>query len=218
MMLLDNAFVIFNNSPTRMEWSEIGSLELPCEAHYFEAATLEDLYASPRLPLSKFKVRDAVQMLFQPEVRKVDLAGIKNGSLNALDLQIMIHHLYTHIWRQTYGSMTTRLGHFSAIPTPNATPMTGVSPASQVSVETTVAPLKTALANWKIYWDEVCACTPQNVWSGLGFEKAAENYWALTKAVLVSFERRGGKDGGGLLLPVPCDTDESGLHIKRLLS
>jgi len=50
----------------------------------------------------------------------------------------------------------------------------------------------------------------------MGFQRAAENYWNLTKAVLYVFEKRDGDMKG--VLPIESDCEESGAHLKKLLS
>lgn len=78
-----------------------------------------------------------------------------------------------------------------------------------------LGPLKTALKNWKSIWDDVRDSTPIVEWNEMGFQRAAESYWNLTKAVLYAFEKRGGDLKG--LLPMESDCEESGAHLKKLL-
>jgi len=194
LMLLDNAFVIFNNMPSRFEWPELGDLELPCELMYFENATYDDMYIGSRLPPVKLKVRDAFQKLFVPELHDDDLACIKDGTLNALDMQILIHWLYSHIWRQTLANATI------GIPS--------------VPAATVTKPLKIALQNWKTFWDTITASTPEAEWVALGFQRSAESYWNLTKAILHAFEKKGARAA----LAIASDVDETASHLKKLLS
>lgn len=103
--------------------------------------------------------------------------------------------LYPYIWRQTFSNPI--LIH------------------SSIPIAQQLSPLKTALQNWKSIWDEVKASTPLAEWNEMGFQRAAESYWNLTKAVLLTFEKRDGDLKG--LLPIESDCEESGSHLKKLL-
>lgn len=70
-----------------------------------------------------------------------------------------------------------------------------------------------AIQNWKIVWDEVRGAASVEEWQKLGFQRTADVYWQLSKAVLMAFERGIGRD----MLPVASDCDEVGLHLRRLL-
>lgn len=48
----------------------------------------------------------------------------------------------------------------------------------------------------------------------MGFQRAAESYWNLTKAVLLAFEKRDGDMKG--VLPMESDCEEC-THLKKLL-
>lgn len=102
--------------------------------------------------------------------------------------------LYTHIWNTTLGD-----------------PLTVISPALSANVG---RHLMNAIQNWKVVWDEVRAASTIDEWQALGFQRTADVYWQLSKAVLIAFERGIGRD----LLPIASDCDEIGLHLRRLLS
>jgi len=195
MNMLDNAFVIFSNLPTRFDWTEL-DLQFPSEPQYFELSSYEEAYTQSRLPKRRMKVRDAFEKLFVcSETEPECLATLKGGNLNTLDLQILIHFLYGYIWRQTF---CNPIIHLSLIP-----------------ISQQLSHLKIALQNWKSIWDEVKASTPIAEWNEMGFQRAAESYWNLTKAVLFAFEKREGNLKG--LLPMESDCEESGAHLKKLL-
>lgn len=112
MMSLDNAFVIFNNMPNRIELAEI-DLQFPCEAIYFEVADYDELVSRQLYPQIKPKVREAFQQLFTtPEGSKnatgdanatsngqlgITIGGLTKGSLNALDVHILVHCKFCYI-------------------------------------------------------------------------------------------------------------------------
>jgi len=195
MTMLDNAFVIFSNLPTRFDWTEL-DVQFPSEPQYFALSSYEEAYAHSRLPQRKMKVRDAFEKLFVcSETEPECLTSLKGGNLNMLDMQILIHFLYSYIWRQTFSNPIINL------------------PSIPISQQ--LAPLKIALQNWKSIWDEVRVSTPMAEWNEMGFQRAAESYWNLTKAVLLAFEKREGNLTG--LLPMESDCEESGAHLKKLL-
>jgi len=102
MIMLDNAFVIFSNLPPRFEWTEL-DIQFPCEPQYWELATFEEAYNQSRLPKRKIKVRDAFERLFVcPDTDPENLAALKGGVLNLLDLQILVHCKSLSILPTTY--------------------------------------------------------------------------------------------------------------------
>ncbi|RFU26772.1 hypothetical protein B7463_g9560, partial [Scytalidium lignicola] len=243
MMMLDNAFVIFNNMPNRIEWAEI-DLQFPCEALYFEISDYDELLRTQLFPQQKPKVREAFQQLFiVPESSKnlngsgngsgngnaqlgIGSGALTKGSLNSLDMQILVHFLYTHVWRSTFQN-----------------PVLYTCPT--VLTSTLLKPLNVGIQNWKIYWDDLRTSLPGPEWNKLGFERSAESYWNLTRAVFCAFEKgmgvvaNGGvvgnsgitgaepaatttttAAGGGIqgsgFLPIEGDC-ELGTHLKKLL-
>ncbi|KAH8819775.1 hypothetical protein F5884DRAFT_849078 [Xylogone sp. PMI_703] len=239
MMMLDNAFVIFNNMPNRIEWAEI-DLQFPCESVYFEISDYDELLRLQLFPQTKPRVREAFQQLFlMPESGKnsassstngngngqqgVGSGSLAKGSLNSLDMQILVHFLYTHVWRSTFQN-----------------PVLCTCPA--LLAPALLKPLNIAIQNWKLYWDDLKSTLPSLEWNKLGFERSAESYWNLTRAVFCAFEKgmgvvaNGGVVGanggapvadgaagptttgmvGNGFLPIEGDC-ELGTHLKKLL-
>lgn len=97
MMMLDNAFAIFNNLTPRLQWAEI-DLPFPSNEGYFKAAKFEDLKDHAGFPISKIKIKDAFLLLFSPmENAKEDLMPLCNRNLTALDMQMLIHSKTIHL-------------------------------------------------------------------------------------------------------------------------
>jgi hypothetical protein len=91
MQLLDNAFLIFNNMPTRLDWVE-SDIQLPAEQEDFSARTWEEACLCSRTFRPKMGVREAFQKLFVPPKNGADaLLPLRKGVLNVLDLQMLIH-------------------------------------------------------------------------------------------------------------------------------
>lgn len=91
MMMLDNAFAIFNNLTPRLQWAEI-DLPFPSNEGYFKATKFEDLKDHAGFPIPKIKIKDAFLLLFSPmESAKEDLMPLCNRNLTALDMQMLIH-------------------------------------------------------------------------------------------------------------------------------
>lgn len=91
MMMLDNAFAIFNNLAPRLQWAEI-DLPFPSDDQYFKAAKYDNLTNHSGFPIPKMKIKDAFMLLFTPAVTaERDLLPLRGGNLTALDMQILMH-------------------------------------------------------------------------------------------------------------------------------
>ncbi|KAF7878834.1 hypothetical protein EAF04_000037 [Stromatinia cepivora] len=192
MMMLDNAFAIFNNLTPRLQWAEI-DLPFPSNEQYFKAAKYEDLGIHSGFPLPKIKMKDAFLLLYSPmETAEENLMPLCNCNLTAQDMQMLIHILYVHIWNSTFCNPLVQL------PT--------------TSISSLLAPFKLAMRNWKVVWDEIKSAADPDEWNTLGFERTAETYYTAVKSILRIFESREGK-----FPPIPSDC-EKGAHMKRLLS
>ncbi|ESZ95330.1 hypothetical protein SBOR_4264 [Sclerotinia borealis F-4128] len=192
MMMLDNAFAIFNNLTPRLQWAEI-DLAFPGNDEYFKAATYDDLGNHSGFPIPTIKIKDAFLLLFSPmETADKDLMPLCNRNITALDMQMLIHILYVHIWNSTFCNPLVQL------PT--------------TSIFSLVAPFKLALRNWKLVWDEIKSASDADEWMNLGFERTAETYYFAVISILRIFES---KDGKFPAIPSDCD---KGAHLQRLLS
>ncbi|KAK6613845.1 hypothetical protein H4I96_00166 [Botrytis cinerea] len=192
MMMLDNAFAIFNNLTPRLQWAEI-DLPFPSNEGYFKATKFEDLKDHAGFPIPKIKIKDAFLLLFSPmESAKEDLMPLCNRNLTALDMQMLIHILYVHIWNSTFCNPLVHL--------------------PSTSIPVIVAPFKLAMQNWKFVWDDIKSAVDADEWNRLGFERTAETYYSAVRSILEVFESRNGK-----FPPFPSDC-EKGAHMKRLLS
>ena len=90
-LMLDNVFGIFNNVPPRINWAEL-ELPFPSDDRYFQIANYEELTATRLFPPRKMKIEEAFLILFlPPEAAKEKLKVLRDGSLTALDMQLLIH-------------------------------------------------------------------------------------------------------------------------------
>ncbi|KAF8867283.1 hypothetical protein BDZ45DRAFT_638740 [Acephala macrosclerotiorum] len=191
-VMLDHAFGIFNNVPPRIQWAEI-DLAFPSDDQFFMTANFDDMVAKSVQPKRSMKIKDAFQRFFaSPASAEQDLGVLRQGALSALDMQMLIHFLYTHVWYSTFSNP------MSSLPGTN--------------IQHLIAPFKTAIRNWKIIWDEIKASALETEWNKLGYQRTAEAYYDTVKSILGAFEKRNGK-----FPPIPSDC-ERGVHLKKLLS
>lgn len=99
-------------------------------------------------------------------------------------------------------------------------------------------PIKLALANWKIIWDDVRASVTRSMIHESGFETSADSYWTLTKLIVQKCDRKPyltqGADGNGEangpddisesgasnnldFMPLEADCDSHGAHLRKIL-
>ncbi|TVY93686.1 Gastrula zinc finger protein [Lachnellula willkommii] len=190
--MLDHAFGIFDNVSPRFQWAEI-DLPFPSDDVYFKVTNYEELVAQSLYPQHKIKIKDAFLVLFSPpETAEHDLKVLRNANLTALDMQMLIHYLYTCVWKTTFSNP------MAALPT--------------VKIPDLLSPFRTAMRNWRTVWDQIKNLVPENEWNKLGFQITAETYFDAVKAIVDAFEKRDGK-----FPPIPSDC-EKGTHLKRLLT
>ncbi|KAF4624958.1 hypothetical protein G7Y89_g13210 [Cudoniella acicularis] len=155
--MLDHAFGIFNNVSPRFQWAEI-DLPFPSDDRYFNAKNYDDLVAQSLYPQNKMKIKDAYLVLFAPAERaQEDLQILRSGNLTPLDMQMLIHYLYTHVWKCTFSN-------------PMASLLT-------TNLQDLLLPFKTAMHNWRTIWDEIKHSVPDSEWNKLGFQRTAEIYF-----------------------------------------
>jgi len=190
--MLDHAFGIFNNASPRFQWAEI-DLPFPADDHFFKTANFDEMVAQKVQPKRSMKIKDAFRILFTSSASaEQDLRVLREGALSALDMQMLIHFLYTHVWSSTFSNP------MSSLPGTN--------------IQLLIAPFKTAMHNWKVIWDEIKSSAPETEWNKLGFQRTAESYLNAVTSILGVFEKREGR-----FPPIPSDC-EKGSHLKRLLS
>ena len=161
--------------------------------YFFKFASYDQLRATQKLPVRKMKIRDAFLCLFTPpETPDYNLRVLREGHLTALDMQMLIHFLYTQIWTALFNNPLLLLPH--------------------VSLTAVVTPFKTAMGNWKTIWDETRSRVPESEWNKLGFQRTAETYYDTIMMMVDIWERKGGR-----FPPMKSDCDK-GDHLKRLLS
>jgi hypothetical protein len=166
-IMLDNAFGIFNNVSPRFQWAEI-DLSFPSDERYFQLANYEEMVSFHLHPVQKVKIKDTFLMLFDGEEDTV--RRLREGGLSALDMQMLIHFLYTQLWTHTYSNP------FVSLP---STHIPGL-----------VQPFKVALRTWKRLWDEIRReQVDRNEWEKLGFQRTAETYFETVGKLLEVFER-----------------------------
>ena len=190
--MLDNALGIFNNMSPRFQWAEI-DLSFPSDDRFFKLANYDQLSASQQFPVRKMKIKDAFLSLFTPpETADYNLRVLRDGHLTALDMQMLIHFLYTQIWTALFTNPLLSLPH--------------------VHLSSVVQPFKIAMQNWKTIWDETRSLVPESEWNKLGFQRTAETYYDTVMMIVDVWERKGGR-----FPPMKSDC-EKGDHLKRLLS
>lgn len=90
-LLLDNVFGIFNNVPPRINWAEL-DLPFPSDDRCFQVANYDELAATRIYPPRKMKIEEAFLILFlPPDASKEKLELLRDGSITALDMQLLIH-------------------------------------------------------------------------------------------------------------------------------
>lgn len=190
--MLDNAFGIFNNVSPRIQWAEL-DLPFPSGDEYFRLASYEDMLSKNLRPHGKMKIKDAFLLLFSlPQTANTDMAVLRRANLTALDMQMLIHFIYSHLWGSTFNSPVLSL--------PGST------------LPSLTEPFKRAMRHWKSIWDDLRARSEAGEWNKLGYQQTAESYFDAVKAILDVFEKLGGR-----FPPIPSDC-EKGEHLKRLLS
>lgn len=192
-IMLDNSFGIFHNVSPRFQWSE---LDVPFQSddRFFGLANYDAMLASKMTPVGRMKIKNAFLLLFSErasEQRNLDI--LRSARLKALDMQMLIHFLYTHLWASTFSNPLAHL--------PSTSP------------QLLLQPFKTAMSNWKLLWDEIKSSSlERGEWNRLGFQRTAEGYFEAVKEVAESFERRGGGVDG---IQSDC---EKGVHLRKILS
>ena len=250
LLALDSAMLIFNNVPPRVNYCEF-DLQLPCHHQYFEVSSYAEMLQHSMFPLVRTKLIDAFQRLFLPqnEVKP----SLQNEIMCCWDMLYLIHGtlksqygafsptsnlrnchsfahllmirvvLFTHCWQHLLGNPLNR------------TSPSSVSAASSTSV---FVPMKMALANWKMIWDDIRVAMPRSMIHEMGFETSADSYWTLTTLILQRFE---GKSAQGIFndfngstnsnddssesagsnfldfMPLEVDCDSHGAHLRKIL-
>lgn len=228
MLAFDAAMGFFNNIPPRISHSEI-DLQLPCDSQYYELASYQEMMIRGDCPRPKMKVLHGLQKLFLPQDEMGE--SVEKGSLNFWDMLLIVHGiyekhfcqeqklirslaLYTHAWNQTFSN-----------------PLCRTSPSKLSVTSTILEPLKLAVSNWKVIWDDIIASTSAGERRSMGFETSADSYWTVIKLLisrLDSKENRIDWDSGssddsrgnsGILdcLPLETDCDSQGAHLRKIL-
>ncbi|CAL3968804.1 unnamed protein product [Diplocarpon coronariae] len=187
-IMLDHAFGIFNNVSPRFQWAEF-DLPFPSDDDFFRIATFDEMVAKSATPRYGVNIKTAFSVLFGAHD---DLAVLRGGKVTALDMQMLIHFLYTHVWSATFSNPLASL--------------------PGTSIPALTAPFRLAMRNWRTIWDEIKSAAPAEEWSKLGFQRTAESYYDAVESILSVFERRQGR-----FPPIPSDC-EKGSHLRRLLS
>ncbi|KAE9377306.1 hypothetical protein N431DRAFT_369075 [Stipitochalara longipes BDJ] len=194
-LMLDNSFGIFHNVTPRFQWAE---LDVPFQAddRFFRLANYDAMIASKIAPVPRMKIKDAFLLLFSPpETQEQDLDILRQGQLNALDMQMLIHFLYTHLWAATFSNPLASL--------------------PSTSIPDLLLPFKAAMFAWKLLWDEIKTISlEKGEWNKLGFQRTAEGYFEAVKEVAEGFEKRSAAGAGG---GIKGDC-EKGLHLRHILS
>lgn len=188
MLALDSAMGIFNNVPPRVNYCEL-DLQLSCHIETFELTSYAEMVQRSAFPRGRMKLIDAFQKLFvqSSEVK----AAYQHEVLCCWDMLLLIHGacvriisgwyiqdanshpvLFTHCWQHLFGN-----------------PLHRASPTSLTAEPQLVYdPMKTALANWKILWDDIRAKLPRTTVGEMGFETSADSYWTLVRMIVLKFE------------------------------
>lgn len=168
MYAFDSAMAIFSNIPPRISFAEL-DLQLPCDSIYFELSSYSDMLNHATFPKPRIKLIDAFRKLFVPTTELS--AAIERDSLNCWDMMFLVHCLYTHVWRQTFWN-----------------PLLRSSPSTLHAPSNILEPLKTAIRNWKVIWDNIRKRLTRDQMRDMGFETSADSYWTLTKLIVHRFD------------------------------
>ena len=88
ILSLDAAMGVFNNVPTRANYSEL-DLELPCHPQYFDFATYLDMTRAGLYPTPRMKLNEAFQKLFLASDQA--RTAFENENLCFWDMMYLIH-------------------------------------------------------------------------------------------------------------------------------
>ncbi|KAH6719294.1 hypothetical protein BKA61DRAFT_472893 [Leptodontidium sp. MPI-SDFR-AT-0119] len=190
-VMLDHAFGIFNNVSPHFQWAEM-DLPFPSDDKFFQISNFDMMVTETAIPRLGMRIKDAFLILFSPDGADDELDVLRRGRVTALDMQMLVHFLYTHVWASTFSN-----------------PMASI-PGTDIQALT--APFHLAMRNWRALWDEIKANAIEEEWNKLGFQRTAESYYDAVRSILNVFERREGH-----FPPIPSDC-EKGSHLKRLLS
>jgi len=191
-IMLDHAFGIFNNVPPRFQWSEL-DIVFPGDDDFFKTSNFTEMITKSLSPRPKMKIKEAFMLLFSgPEIAEEHINTLRLNGTTALDMQMLMHFMYTHLWAATFQNP------LASLPGTN--------------IQTLLAPFKQALRNWRMIWDEIKNSAAETEWNKLGFQRTAETYYDAVTGIMEVFEKMGGR------VPV-CPSDcEKGTHLKRLLT
>lgn len=131
------------------------------------------------------KLIDAFNKLFLPTLELQ--AAVDKDTWNCWDMMLLVHCLYIHVWQQTFSN-----------------PLLRSSPSTLYAPSSVLDPLKLAIRNWKVKWDEIRCKLSREQMQTMGFETSADSYWTLTKLIVQRFDSRD-KDGSGLGSGVSTD-------------
>lgn len=205
MHAFDTAMGIFQNVPPRISFSEL-DVQLPCDSIYFELSSHSEMISRATFPKPKMKLVDAFQKLF---VAPSDLpSAVKEDAFNCWDMLLLIHCLYTYVWRQTV-SWPCSVERSVSVVLPRrhmerpwctcthlltqlqvANPLLRASPSALYAPSNILDPLKLAIQNWKTIWDEIRIKLTREQMCHMGFETSADSYWTLTKLIVHRFDAK----------------------------
>ncbi|EXJ95673.1 hypothetical protein A1O1_00796 [Capronia coronata CBS 617.96] len=165
ILALDSAMGIFNNVPPRINYCEL-DLQLPCHPEYFDLSSYAEMLQRSLFPWPRMKLIDAFQRLFTPSDELMPV--YEHEVLCCWDMLYLIHVLFTHCWQHLLGN-----------------PLNRVSPSRLACAPPSIfEPMKMALANWKLLWDEARARVARSAVPEMGFETSADSYWTLTRLIV----------------------------------
>ncbi|KAL4909538.1 hypothetical protein BDW74DRAFT_174739 [Aspergillus multicolor] len=192
ILLLDTAFVIFNNCPPKITISELSFLPV-CPESCFQAETEAECFLflfgrDSTSPISQLAIAGLISRICQGELDDLERGYIVG--LGKLNLFIIVSGT-----QSTLHDADHRLIYFIAIHT------LLFHARNTLTIEAAVAPIQRGLANWKVIWqqhevlDKIQApsdnqTSMQNSWKRTGFIEYAPEYWTLAHAIIVSIQQQ----------------------------
>merc|ERR1712093_113324 len=95
-VMLDHAFGLFNNVSPHFQWAEI-DLPFPSDDAFFSISNFDEMVAKSAIPRLGMKIKEAFLILFSVEGAEDELDVLRRGKVTALDMQMLVHFLYTHV-------------------------------------------------------------------------------------------------------------------------
>ncbi|KAL4927566.1 uncharacterized protein BDV17DRAFT_292568 [Aspergillus undulatus] len=187
---LDNAFSFYQNYPCRLSHTEY-QWEFPCLDSVFAS---EHPFAEPNFQVSRgMAIRDAFDELFdEPNGRTEPTSSPATTAiarLTVLDMFVLIHLLYAFINTHMTSlaplmRSTQNLVHKQSVSVSSL----GKRRQSAVQEDSTLIPIRVALARWRDQWLTLRNTVTSREWASMGFYKNGYNFWLVSQLLITKKE------------------------------